>query len=82
MKRRFATDEKPGLPKVGMISLPNIILIILLFFVMLTHMRKDKIKIGEVEAPQATELKGVAKMSIVANIYISKLLLIANLASN
>lgn len=72
MKRRFATDEKRGLSKVSMISLPNIILIILLFFVMLTHMRKDKIKIGEVEAPQATELKGVAKMSIVANIYISK----------
>lgn len=72
MKRRFQTSEKTALPKIGMISLPNIILILLLFFVMLTHMRKDKVKIGNLEAAQATELTGVAKMSIVANIYISK----------
>lgn len=72
MKRRFVTSEKVSLPKIGMISLPNIILILLLFFIMLTHMRKDKVKVGELEAAQATELTGVAKMSIVANIYISK----------
>lgn len=72
MKRRFVTRERESLPKIAMISLPNIILILLLFFVMLTHMRKDKVKVGELEAAQATELTGVAKMSIVANIYISK----------
>lgn len=35
-------------------------------------MRKDKVKIGHLEPAQATEMKGIAKMAVVANIYISK----------
>ncbi len=72
MKRRFVSREKLELPKLSLLALPNVILILLFFFVMLTHVRNDQVRVGKVKAPQATELSKMNRGAIVTTIYIGK----------
>jgi biopolymer transport protein ExbD len=72
MKRRFVSREKLEIPRINAIALPTIFLILLFFFIMLTSLRKDKIVVGKVDAPQATELSALGKRVIVTTIYIGK----------
>ncbi|WP_321520083.1 biopolymer transporter ExbD [uncultured Bacteroides sp.] len=72
MKRRFETREKLEIPRLNAIALPTIFLLLLFFFVMLTNLRKDKVQVGSVVAPQATELSAMKKNAIITTIYIGK----------
>jgi len=72
MKKRFTTKEKLTIPKLNALALPTIFLILLFFLMMLTNIRKDKLQVGEVNAPQATELSVIGKKAIVTTIYIGK----------
>ncbi len=72
MKRRFVSREKLEIPRINAIALPTIFLILLFFFIMLTSIRKDKVVVGVVDAPQATELSALGKRAIVTTIYIGK----------
>lgn len=72
MKKRFETSEKLRIPRLNALALPTIFLILLFFIVMLTNIRKDKLQVGQVNAPQATELSVVGKRAIVTTIYIGK----------
>jgi len=72
MKKRFITHEKLETSKLNAFALPTIFLLLLFFFVMLTNIRKDKLQVGAVNAPQATELSAIGKKAIVTTIYIGK----------
>ncbi|WP_321424802.1 biopolymer transporter ExbD [uncultured Bacteroides sp.] len=72
MKKRFITREKLQIPRLNAIALPTIFLLLLFFFMMLTNIREDKVQVGQVNAPQATELSAMGKRAIVTTIYIGK----------
>lgn len=80
MKKRFITREKLEIPRLNAIALPTIFLLLLFFFMMLTNIREDKVQVGRVNAPQATELSAMGKRAIVTTIYIGKLAGKANAA--
>ncbi|BEH00486.1 ExbD/TolR family protein [Bacteroides sedimenti] len=72
MRRRFVNMERPEIQPLSGLALPTIFLILIFFLVMLTNIRNDKMKVGKVEAPQATELSVAMKHAIVTTIYIGK----------
>lgn len=65
-KRRV--QEIPGL---NTASLPDLIFTVLFFFMIVTHMRKEEVKV-HYEVPQGTELQKLTKKSTVSYIYIGK----------
>ncbi len=72
MRKRFVNREKHEMPRINVIALPTIFLILLFFFMMLTNIRDDKLQVGAVDSPQATELSSLGKKAIVTTIYIGK----------
>jgi len=66
-----AIRKKGGkeLPAVSTASLPDIIFILLFFFMVATVMRETELKV-QVRYPQATELQKLEKKSLVSYIYI------------
>ncbi|MCH8332097.1 MAG: biopolymer transporter ExbD [Bacteroidetes bacterium] len=68
---KFQTKGDKGTPKVNTASLPDIIFILLFFFMVVTVM-KESPKLVDVTVPQATELTKLEKKSLVSYIYIGK----------
>lgn len=60
--------EMPGL---NTASLPDLIFTVLFFFMIVTHMRREEVKV-HYEVPQGTELTKLTKKSTVSYIYIGK----------
>ncbi len=66
---KFETKRGKTLPEISTASLPDIIFILLFFFMVVTVMRETEIKVKN-KLPQATELTKLVKKSLVSYIYI------------
>lgn len=68
---KFSRKGKGGMPGISTASLPDIIFMLLFFFMVTTVMREVELKIN-VKTPEATEIKKLEKKSLVSYIYIGK----------
>ena len=68
---RFRKDEGHEMPKVSTASLPDIVFLLLIFFMVTTSMREVTYRV-KIKLPQATELTRLEKKSLVSFIYIGE----------
>lgn len=68
---KFRKDDKKELPPVSTASLPDIVFMLLFFFMVSTTMREVTLKV-KMTAPQATELSKLEKKSLVSYIYVGQ----------
>jgi biopolymer transport protein ExbD len=68
---KFKRKGKGGSPEISTASLPDIIFMLLFFFMVSTVMRETTLKI-KVNVPGATEVKKLEKKSLVSYIYIGE----------
>ena len=61
--------KRQNVPSLNMASMPDLIFTVLFFFMIVTHMRSDEVKV-RYEVPQGSEMKKLANKSSVVNIYI------------
>jgi biopolymer transport protein ExbD len=64
--------KKKGTPGISTASLPDIVFMLLFFFMVTTVMRETTLKIQMPVLPQATEVKKLEKKSLVSYIYVGK----------
>ena len=68
---RFKKSGGKGLKSINTASLPDIVFMLLFFFMVTTVMRETSLKVG-IKLPEATEVKKLEKKSLVSFIYIGK----------
>ena len=68
---KFGKKEKAEMPELNTSSLPDLIFSILFFFMIVTSMREETLKV-EFKAPQGTEIEKLERKSLASNIYIGK----------
>jgi biopolymer transport protein ExbD len=68
---KFKTGKKKGLQKINTSSLPDIVFMLLFFFMVATTMRETEVQV-RVKVPEATEVKKLEKKSLVSYIYIGR----------
>ena len=68
---RFKKASGKQLKAINTASLPDIVFMLLFFFMVTTVMRETELKI-QVQVPEATEIKKLEKKSLVSYIYIGK----------
>ena len=68
---KFRKKGKKGQPAVNTAALPDIVFMLLFFFMVTTVMRETSLKVENV-TPQATEVSKLERKSLVAYIYIGK----------
>ena len=66
---KFKRKGKGGMPAISTASLPDIVFMLLFFFMVSTVMRQTELKI-KVNVPQATEVKKLERKSLVSYIYV------------
>lgn len=66
---KFGRKDKGGTPEISTASLPDIVFMLLFFFMVTTVMREVSLKV-KIDAPRATEVKKLEKKSLVSYIYI------------
>ncbi|RLD83043.1 MAG: biopolymer transporter ExbD [Bacteroidetes bacterium] len=66
---KFNRKGKGGTPAISTASLPDIVFMLLFFFMVSTTMREVDLKIS-VKLPEATEIKKLEKKSLVSYIYV------------
>ncbi len=66
---RFKKDSKGGTPKISTASLPDIIFMLLFFFMVTTTLRETQLFV-RTQLPMATEVQTLERKSLVSNIYI------------
>ena len=71
MGRFNKAGKQRVMPTLNTSSLPDLIFSLLFFFMLVTTMRKETVKV-EVEMPQATELDRLERKSAVTTIYVGK----------
>lgn len=64
--------KKKGMPGISTASLPDIVFMLLFFFMVTTVMRETELKIKKPELPKATEVKKLERKSLVSYIYVGK----------
>ena len=64
--------KKKGMPAVNTASLPDIVFMLLFFFMVTTTMRETDLKIQTPKLPSATEIKKLEHKSLVSTIYVGK----------
>ncbi|OSY88618.1 biopolymer transporter ExbD [Tenacibaculum holothuriorum] len=64
--------KKKDLPAVSTASLPDIVFMLLFFFMVTTTMRETDLKIDSPRLPSATEVKKLERKSLVSTIYVGK----------
>ena len=64
---RRSSHEMPGL---NLASMPDLIFTVLFFFMIVTHMRHDNVKV-RYEVPAGTEVQKLQQKSAVINVYVS-----------
>lgn len=65
---RNSSHELPGL---NMASMPDLIFTVLFFFMIVTHMRHDDVRV-QYEVPAGTEVRKLEQKASVVNLYIGK----------
>lgn len=68
---KFGRKGKGGMPAISTASLPDIVFMLLFFFMVTTVMRTADLKVLN-RVPSATELKKLEKKSLVSYIYVGK----------
>jgi biopolymer transport protein ExbD len=68
---KFGKKVGKGAPAINTASLPDIVFMLLFFFMVTTVMRETEVKVS-VKVPSATEVKKIEKKSIVSYIYIGR----------
>jgi len=68
---KFGRKGKGGMPAISTASLPDIVFMLLFFFMVTTVMRTADLKVQN-RVPKATELKKLEKKSLVSYIYVGK----------
>ena len=71
MRSMFRT-KRHSVPSLNMASMPDLIFTVLFFFMIVTHMRSDEVKV-RYEVPQGTEMRKLVNKASVVNIYIGQL---------
>lgn len=66
---KFKKDDKKGAPAISTASLPDIVFMLLFFFMVTTVMREVSLKV-KISQPKATEIAKLQRKSLVAYIYI------------
>ncbi|MDT7832601.1 biopolymer transporter ExbD [Flavobacteriaceae bacterium S356] len=64
--------KKKGMPAVNTAALPDIVFMLLFFFMVTTTMRETSLKIENPSLPSATEIKKLEHKSLVSTIYVGK----------
>jgi biopolymer transport protein ExbD len=64
--------KKKGMPGISTASLPDIVFMLLFFFMVTTVMRETELKIKKPQLPKATEIKKLERKSLVSYIYVGK----------
>ncbi|NVK52224.1 MAG: biopolymer transporter ExbD [Flavobacteriaceae bacterium] len=64
--------KKKEMPAVNTASLPDIVFMLLFFFMVTTTMRETNLQIENPRLPNATEVKKLEKKSLVSTIYVGK----------
>lgn len=68
---KFKKDGKREVPAISTASLPDIVFMLLFFFMVSTTMREVTLMVQN-KMPQATEVEKLEKKSLVSNIYVGK----------
>ena len=66
---KFGNKEKAEMPELNTSSLPDLIFSILFFFMIVTSMREEEVKV-DITLPQGTELTKIERKSAVINVYV------------
>ena len=64
--------KKKGMPAVNTASLPDIVFMLLFFFMVTTTMRETDLRIENPKLPTATEIKKLEDKSLVSTIYVGR----------
>lgn len=64
--------KKKGMPAVNTAALPDIVFMLLFFFMVTTTMRETDLRIENPRLPSATEIKKLEHKSLVTTIYVGK----------
>lgn len=64
--------KKKGIPAVNTAALPDIVFMLLFFFMVTTTMRETSLKIENPRLPSASEVKKLEHKSLVSTIYVGK----------
>ena len=70
MKSMFHQSRK-SVPSLNVASMPDLIFTVLFFFMIVTHMRSDEVKV-RLQVPAGVEVQKLANKQAVVNIYIGK----------
>lgn len=68
---KFSSKRSQSKPKISTASLPDIIFMLLFFFMVVTVMRSAELKV-DVRTPLATELENLEQKSLVSYIYVGR----------
>lgn len=68
---KFRKEEKKSVKAISTSSLPDIVFMLLIFFMVSTSMRQVDLRV-RVKTPEATEIKKLEQKSLVSYIYIGK----------
>jgi biopolymer transport protein ExbD len=68
---KFKKAGSKGIPHINTASLPDIVFMLLFFFMVTTVMRETNLKVSVI-VPKATEIKKLEKKSLVSYIYIGR----------
>ena len=72
MKSLIRGDRRHrGVPSLNVASMPDLIFTVLFFFMIVTHMRSDEVKV-RLEVPAGSEVKKLAGHPAIVNIYIGR----------
>ena len=71
IQSKFHT-KRHNVPSLNMASMPDLIFTVLFFFMIVTHMRSDEVKV-RYEVPKGTEMRKLTNKSSVVNIYIGRI---------
>ncbi|MDX2430421.1 MAG: biopolymer transporter ExbD [Bacteroides sp.] len=68
---KFKKNKGGGKPKINTASLPDIVFMLLFFFMVSTTMRETEVQV-QVKVPEVTEVKKLEKKSLVSYIYVGR----------
>jgi biopolymer transport protein ExbD len=67
----FHDRRRQGVPTLNVASMPDLIFTVLFFFMIVTHMRSDEVKV-RLEVPAGSEVKKLTGHPAIINIYIGR----------
>ena len=71
MRSMFHDRRRHGVPTLNVASMPDLIFTVLFFFMIVTHMRSDEVKV-RLEVPAGSEVKKLTGHPAIINIYIGR----------